>query len=164
MTNKFGQWYCPGCEAERLRVGQAKVIADGCCGEFDDGARNICVKPSGHGGPCFESDLLTYQGPAVDVRPRLGGKTQALLEWLQEQEDPSQVAVVCITKVEAERLKGMWDKRTMGRRPAPRFITYRSPEQLRGIHGPIALDNADLILANLLGRPVDYVTLTGRHA
>lgn len=98
----------------------------------------------------------------IIVRPRRAGKTHELLEWVKQGERTDSYPgwsriILTHTLDEAQRLRtredmyyhqvfsiGEWQSARIGR-----WV----PE--------IAIDNADIVLADLLGRPVDLITMTG---
>ncbi len=109
-----------------------------------------------------ESSQQQLPSLQVDVRARRGGKTIAMLEQVEKLPEPSQAVVVCITAAEAARVGCLYNERNPGK-PLPRFVTPEGSRNLRGIGRAYTfLDNADILLADLVGRHLDYMTTTGR--
>lgn len=94
------------------------------------------------------------------IRPRCGGKTTEVLNWLRET--PGAVLLVH-DEAHAARLRrenDLTDKQVM---------SFRSVSRLRGRrHVAVGVDNLDLMLRSLLGlsrdASVDLVTATGEVA
>lgn len=105
-----------------------------------------------------------YRGPTVDIRPRMGGKTTAMLQLIADMDDPSEAVVIVHSDNYAKQLRGIYTKRHHGR-PVPRFVSHRQRDQLQGLNRPrICVDNVDILLAEMFGTVPEYVTMTGRLA
>lgn len=104
-----------------------------------------------------------FEQREIEVRGRRGGKTIEMLKRIESLPDPSQAVVVCMNAMEAARVGCLYNERNPGK-DLPRFVTPEGARNARGTHGPVFVDNADILLENLIGRQVDFVTLTGRHA
>lgn len=95
---------------------------------------------------------------------RAGGKTTKLLRWVASQEKIGDIAVICHSGDEKERMTHLWME-AYPTGPQPRFITMNEARNgsLDGRHTRIAIDNLDIMLTHMLGYPVQYVTATGER-
>ncbi len=93
----------------------------------------------------------------VMIRPRRGGKTHAILAEMYDNPD----AVLMVTNrqmkdiiIEQAAERGLDLRR--------RVITPNETERLRGMDGPLLIDNLDEVFYQLLGgsRHIDLVTMT----
>jgi len=96
---------------------------------------------------------------------RGGGKTFELMKWVDEQENPGDIAVVTNSRHEAERLKRAWMKKYPDSPDdrTPRFVTMSAARSgaLNGRNTRIVIDNLDIILSHLLPYPIDFITANG---
>ena len=89
---------------------------------------------------------------------RGGGKTTRVLKWLMEHPNAT---VVAFCEREADRLFGL-AKQAIPDIERRQFISSeRAKERLHGLLGPVYVDNADILLANMLGTQPDAITMTG---
>lgn len=98
------------------------------------------------------------------IAGRAGGKTTKLLRWVASQEKVGDIAVICHSDAEKERLTHLWMEQHPGQ-PQPRFITPTEARNgsLAGRHTRLAIDNLDILLQQLYGYPVHYVSATGER-
>lgn len=99
----------------------------------------------------------------VVVNGRQSGKTFQVVQWLKEGVETDSYpgwsrVLLCHSIEEADRLRKDYD------------LDYRQVFSVREWQGAhlgrkpveVALDNADLVLAHLLGQHPSYITMTGR--
>lgn len=87
------------------------------------------------------------------ITPRQGGKTAALLSWMRVSDDR---VMLCHSEPEADRL------RAENKDIAPdRFTTIHSVHRLLGRRVRLAIDNAEVVLQQLLSpHPIDVISMT----
>lgn len=90
----------------------------------------------------------------IDYSPRASGKTSRLIDWLREK--PNRI-LITFSHEEENRLKRLYNDLST------RIVEWRS-YQRRYMHGNpmkhIAIDNADLILQEILAQPIEQITIT----
>ena len=89
------------------------------------------------------------------ITGRQGGKTHAAAEWVKA--NPGAVMITA-SRAAADHL--ILD---YGLDPQ-QVIPWNSAARLRGRHVTVGIDNLDIILRELLGREVEFVTATGAIA
>jgi hypothetical protein len=82
-----------------------------------------------------------------------GGKTTELIAWLRESDSRK---MVVMHAGERDRLIREYQ---LDRGVAQRII-IAAPDTLRGLQGEIAVDNAEWVLNQFFGRPVNIVSFT----
>lgn len=91
--------------------------------------------------------------------PPRGGKTEAMLKWAAGRSD---AVIVTFSTQEAARLREIIVRRKLTILP-DQIISVDMVRRglLRGRHSVLGVDNADMVLADLLGRSVEIATVTG---
>jgi hypothetical protein len=93
----------------------------------------------------------------IDIAPSRGGKTHRMLLWLAE--DKSRVCMT-FNEQESTRLRAEAARLELGLRD-DQFISAHRRDGLLGRHVELGVDNAEMVLAVLLGRPIARMTVTG---
>lgn len=83
------------------------------------------------------------------IAARRVGKTMKMVEWARETGG----TIICFSEKEAQRLRDL----DLGDGDA---ISCHRSEKLRGRNVPVAVDNAEIVLASMLGTPIEKLTLT----
>ncbi len=85
------------------------------------------------------------------------GKTTQILRWFQERSDR---VIVVATMAEKDRLLDILPN-IKREEYEPRIIPMRDRVKLRGMSEvQIGIDNLDLVIAELMGAPINYATVT----
>ena len=106
-----------------------------------------------HGGVVSEMKWI--------IRPRQTGKTHDLIEWAEQEEPGGPLRyIVCMNRWEADRVRDIAlddDSEPRIRRPLHirEALDYSGPEAL------FAVDNADIVLQELLGWRIAVASMTG---
>lgn len=101
----------------------------------------------------------------VMVAGRGGGKTTAILKWVDEQVSPENIAVVTNSATEAARLEKAWMRKypDQPKHERPRFVDMQTARSgaLNGRNTRIVIDNLDILLSHMLPYPIDFIATTG---
>jgi hypothetical protein len=92
------------------------------------------------------------------IRGRQGGKTHEAAEWVKAHPD---AVMITFSQQEAARLVKQYGL------DENRVVSFRSATQLGALRGRrvrIGIDNLDIILRELFGHEVEFVTATGEQA
>lgn len=90
--------------------------------------------------------------------PRGAGKTTKLVEWLKsakKQHPKCYPIIITFSATEAKRLQVEYDLR-----PDQVMSWHQYQQRVSGINEVLALDNADMILEDLVHSKIDIITIT----